>query len=34
MLDALAQLGPKYVVLTGVSFEEGKIGIKNVVGEF
>ncbi len=27
MLDALAQLGPKYVVLTGVSFEEGKIGI-------
>ncbi|MBP3872910.1 MAG: pyridoxamine kinase [Lachnospiraceae bacterium] len=27
MLDALAQLGPKYVTLTGVSFEEGKIGI-------
>ena len=27
MLDALAQLGPRYVALTGVSFEEGKIGV-------
>ena len=27
MLDALAKLGPKYVALTGVSFEKGKIGI-------
>ena len=27
MLDALANLGPKYVALTGVSFEKGKIGI-------
>lgn len=27
MLDALAKLGPKYVALTGVSFEEGRIGI-------
>ncbi len=27
MLEALAKLGPKYVALTGVSFEEGKIGV-------
>ncbi len=27
MLGALAQLGAKYVALTGVSFEEGKIGV-------
>lgn len=27
MLDALAQLGPRYVVLTGVSFEKGRLGI-------
>ncbi len=27
MLKALAKLGPKYVMLTGVSFEEGKIGV-------
>ena len=37
LLDALAQLGPKYVALTGVSFEEGKIGVmglNTVTGEF
>lgn len=36
LLDALAQLGPKYVALTGVSFEEGKIGVmglNTVTGE-
>lgn len=27
LLDALAQLGPKYVALTGVSFEKEKIGV-------
>ena len=27
LLKALAQLGPKYVVLTGVSFHEGEIGV-------
>ena len=27
LLKALAQLGPKYVVLTGVSFREGEIGV-------
>lgn len=27
MIKALAQLGPRYVALTGVSFEEGKIGV-------
>ena len=27
MLSALAQLGPRYVALTGVSFEEGRIGV-------
>ena len=27
MLQALAKLGPRYVALTGVSFEEGKLGV-------
>ena len=27
MLQALAKLGPRYVALTGVSFEKGKLGV-------
>ena len=33
MLDALAKLGPKYVALTGVSFEKGKIGVMGLNSE-